>query len=31
VTGIRPRFADRIEARGILLPSDLFHKRVIEM
>jgi len=30
-TGIRPRCADRIEHRGIALPSDLFLRRVIEM
>ncbi len=30
-TGIRPRCADRIEHRGIALPSDLFIRRVIEM
>ncbi len=29
-TGIRPRCADRIEARGIALPSDLFLRRVLE-
>jgi len=28
--GIRPRCADRIEHRGIALPSDLFLRRVIE-
>ena len=28
--GIRPRCADRIEHRGISLPSDLFLRRVIE-
>jgi pilus assembly protein CpaF len=27
--GIRPRCADRIERRGILLPADLFHRREI--
>src|SRR5687768_5845453 len=30
VHGIRPRCADRIERRGILLPADLFHRREIE-
>jgi len=30
VSGIRPRCADRIERRGILLPADLFHRREIE-
>ena len=29
-TGIRPRCAERIEHRGIRLPSDLFVRRVIE-
>jgi pilus assembly protein CpaF len=29
--GIRPRCADRIEQRGISLPSDLFLRRVIEV
>jgi pilus assembly protein CpaF len=29
-TGIRPRCAERIENRGIRLPSDLFQRRVIE-
>ncbi len=29
VNGIRPRCADRIERRGILLPADLFHRREI--
>ena len=29
--GIRPRIADRIEQRGISLPSDLFLRRVIEV
>ncbi len=29
-TGIRPRCADRIEHRGIALPSDIFLRRVIE-
>ena len=30
-TGIRPKVADKIEARGIRLPGDLFLRRVIEM
>ncbi len=30
VTGIRPRCADKIEQRGIRLPSDLFQRRAIE-
>jgi pilus assembly protein CpaF len=30
-TGQRPRCAERIEHRGIALPSDLFTRRVIEM
>jgi pilus assembly protein CpaF len=30
-TGLRPRCAERIENRGINLPSDLFTRRVIEM
>jgi pilus assembly protein CpaF len=30
VSGIRPRCADRIEHRGIRLPSDLFQRRVLE-
>ncbi len=30
-SGIRPRVADRIEARGISLPPELFVKRRIEM
>jgi pilus assembly protein CpaF len=30
VHGLRPRCADRIEKRGILLPADLFHRREIE-
>src|SRR5687768_5190673 len=30
-TGIRPRCAERIEHRGIRLPTDLFQRRVIEM
>ena len=30
VTGIRPRCADRIENRGIRLPSDLFLRRHVE-
>ncbi|HEY8668876.1 MAG TPA: ATPase, T2SS/T4P/T4SS family [Tepidisphaeraceae bacterium] len=30
-TGIRPRCAERIEHRGIRLPTDLFARRVIEM
>jgi pilus assembly protein CpaF len=30
VTGIRPRCAERIEHRGILLPTDLFQRRKIE-
>ena len=29
-TGIRPRCAERIEHRGIRLPSDLFVRRVLE-
>jgi pilus assembly protein CpaF len=29
-TGIRPKCADRIEARGIALPSDLFLRRALE-
>jgi len=29
-TGIRPRCADRIENRGIRLPSDLFMRRHID-
>jgi pilus assembly protein CpaF len=31
VTGIRPRVAERIEARGISLPTDLFARRKIEL
>ena len=30
VHGIRPRCADKIERRGLLLPADLFHRREIE-
>jgi pilus assembly protein CpaF len=30
VHGIRPRCAERIERRGLLLPADLFHRREIE-
>ncbi len=30
-TGIRPRCAERIEHRGIKLPSDLFQRRVIPL
>lgn len=30
-TGMRPRCADRIEHRGIRLPSDLFVRRVFEV
>jgi pilus assembly protein CpaF len=30
-TGIRPRAAERIESRGIHLPSDLFARRVIDV
>jgi pilus assembly protein CpaF len=30
VTGIRPRSCDKIESRGINLPTDLFHRRKIE-
>jgi pilus assembly protein CpaF len=30
VTGIRPRVAERIESRGIALPTELFHRRRIE-
>jgi hypothetical protein len=30
VTGIRPKCADRIENRGIRLPSDLFLRRHID-
>jgi len=29
-TGIRPKSADRIENRGIRLPSDLFMRRYID-
>ncbi len=31
VTGIRPRCVERIEQRGIRLPSDLFQRRAIEV
>ena len=30
-TGIRPRCAEKIEARGISLPADTFLRRVIDM
>jgi pilus assembly protein CpaF len=30
-TGIRPKCADKIDARGIRLPADLFQRRVIDM
>jgi pilus assembly protein CpaF len=30
-TGIRPRVVERIESRGIHLPSDLFARRVIDL
>jgi pilus assembly protein CpaF len=29
-TGIRPRCAERIEHRGIQLPSDMFVRRVLD-
>ena len=29
-TGVRPRFLDKIEARGIKLPADTFAKRIFE-
>src|SRR3984957_10670440 len=31
VTGIRPRCLEKIEARGVSLPADLFQRRKIEM
>jgi pilus assembly protein CpaF len=31
VTGIRPRVAERIEARGMSLPTELFQRRKIEL
>lgn len=30
-TGIRPRCAERIENRGIRLPSDLFQRRILDV
>ena len=30
-TGIRPKAAERIEARGLKLPADLFARRVIDV
>jgi pilus assembly protein CpaF len=30
-TGIRPKCAERIEARGMALPTDLFVRRVIDI
>ena len=30
-TGIRPKCAERIDARGIKLPSDLFQRRVLDL